>query len=258
MNANKAGELVVFIFSISLLILYNFLYFTKWFQRFKIKFHNRRYLNLWNVGSEARAVWAGAMMADPKEGVTAAQGIRNMVMGVSILAAGVTLLTGQLLILLTDPARLDQVAKYSRDDPISGGNELMSPQSKIGISLGVLVLALVGMTQCVRLSVHLTYILRAASADPQRQRRFQRLAFAVNRRASFFFSVGLRVQYAFFPVFLYILGPLALLISTVVEVLALLIMDLTPDREEYQDENLDVEEGVENAIVETGKPNQER
>ena len=192
------------------------------------------------------------MAADPKEGVTAAQGIRNMVIGVSILAAGVTLLAGQLLILLTDPIRLDQIEIYSKNDPISGSNQLMSPPTKIGISLGVLILALICMTQCVRLSVHLTYILRAASADPQRQKRFQRLAFVVNRRASFFFSVGLRIQYAFFPVFLYILGPLALLLSSLAEVLALLVMDLTPDREEYQDEIMDSEEGVENELCETG------
>ena len=43
--------------------------------------------------------------------------------------------------------------------------------------------------------------------------------------ASLFFSVGLRFLYAFFPIFLYILGPLALLIATLVQVVALFLSE---------------------------------
>ena len=111
----------------------------------------------------------------------------------------------------------------------------MAPQTKLGIALGTLFLSLLAMTQCVRLSVHLTYLIRAAPVDPRRQRRFSQIAFAVNRRASFYFSIGLRLQYAFFPLALYILGPLALLITTVVEVIALFLMDLTPDHISYME-----------------------
>ncbi|KAL4552617.1 hypothetical protein Ndes2526B_g02540 [Nannochloris sp. 'desiccata'] len=125
------------------------------------------------------------------EGITAAQTIRNMVMGVSILAAGITLLASQLLLLLTDPARLVQVAKYSKDDPISGSNSLMSPEIKLGICLAILFVALLTMTQC----------------------------------------------------------PLALLISTIVEVIALFLMDLTPDDLAYEDD--ETEQQVEDEIVRT-------
>lgn len=157
-------------------------------------------------------------MADPKEGITAAQTVRNMVMGVSVLAAATAVLVGQLILLLTDSARLNQLNIYSGGDPISGADAIMPPQARLGIAMGVLFLSLIAMTQCVRLSVHLTYILRAVpAADPRRGARLQKIAFQINRRASLFFSIGLRFQYAFFPVFLYILGPLALLISTLVE-----------------------------------------
>ena len=87
------------------------------------------------------------MMADTKEGITAAQTIRNMVMGCSILAAGVTLLAAQLLLLITDPVRLQQVSKFSRGDPISGSDPIMSPEVKVGISLGILFLSVTAMTQ---------------------------------------------------------------------------------------------------------------
>lgn len=138
---------------ITLLVGYNVLYFTKTFQSMRIRWRGRCYHNLWSVGAEARAVWAGAIMADPKEGITGAQGIRNMVMGVSMLTAGITVLAGQLLTILTDPARLRQVQEFSSSDPISGEDALMSPEVKIGLSLGVLALAVMALTQSVRLSV---------------------------------------------------------------------------------------------------------
>lgn len=99
---------------------------------------------------------------------------------------------------------------------------------------------------------HLTYLLRAAPADPKRCRRFQKLAFAINRRASLFFSIGLRLQYAFFPVFLYVMGPLALLIATVVELVVLFLMDLTPDEPAYAvDDEDETEEQLENDMSRT-------
>jgi uncharacterized membrane protein len=254
MQEGQAAELAVFIISVSILLIYNLLYFTPWFQRKKYKWKNREYMNLWSVGAEARAVWAGAMMV-PSEGITAAQTVRNMVMGVSILAAGVTLLASQLLLLLTDAARLAQVATYSKRDPISGSNALLSPEIKLGIALGLLFVALLTMTQCVRLSVHLSFLLRAVPVDPKRSLKFQKLSFAINRRASLFFSLGLRIQYAFFPLFLYILGPLALLISTICEVIALFLMDLTPNDIAYEDKLEETEQEVEEEIVVRNRSN---
>lgn len=103
--------------------------------------------------------------------------------------------------------------------------------------------------QCVRLSVHLGFIIRAAPVDPKRQRRFQKVAFVLNRRASLYFSLGLRFQYAFFPMVLYLLGPLAFLISTVIEIAVLVLMDLTPDELVYaQEYPLETEEEYENSL----------
>lgn len=153
MDSAEAADLSIFIICIALLLAYNVLYFTKTFQDIRLRWRGKEYRNLWGVGAEARSVWAGAIMADPKEGITGAQGIRNMVMGTSMITAGITVLAGQLLTILTDPARLEQVAKFSSSDPISGDDALMSPEIKIGLSLAVLFLAVMALTQSMRLSV---------------------------------------------------------------------------------------------------------
>lgn len=173
-------------------------------------------------------------------------------LGVSILAASSALLAAQVILLITDGARLDQIKSFAKSDPISPDTQFLSPQSKLGIALGVVFLSLLSMTQTVRLSVHLSYLLRAVSADAKRAARLSKVAFAINRRASLFFSLGLRLLYIFFPLFLYVLGPLALLIATLVELVAVFFMDLTPDEAAYEDglgEGDHAEAAVENESV---------
>jgi uncharacterized membrane protein len=237
----QGAEIAIFTVCITLLVAYNILYFTKslaWLF-IKLSFRGKRYLSLWAVGKESRGVWAAAMMENPEEGITAAQSVRNMVMGCAILAAAITLLAAQLILLLTDPIRLDQIAAYANDDPIAGSRSFMAPQTKLGITLGVFFLSLVAHSQCVRLAVHLTFLLRAASADSKRSKRFQVLAFAINRRTSLYFSLGLRLAYAAFAVFFLVLGVTAFLIATLVEIAALIAMDLIPYRKEYEDAQTD-------------------
>ena len=117
MDGGAAADCAIFVFCVTILLLYNVCYFTTWFQSLKFKWNGRTYLSLWSVGKvrtyrgenvfraaptcllasgvsvtiltslrsnmarfqEARTVWAAAMMEDPKEGITAAQTIRNMV-----------------------------------------------------------------------------------------------------------------------------------------------------------------------------------
>ncbi len=111
------------------------------------------------------------------------QNVRNMVMGVSILAAGAALLAAQIMQIMTDPARLAQLERYSTRDPIAGpGPSWMPADTKLALALGLLFIALMALAQCVRLSVHLGYLLRAAPADPKRGARLRRIAFSINRR----------------------------------------------------------------------------
>jgi hypothetical protein len=106
-----------------------------------------------------------------------------MVMGVSILAAGAALLAAQIMQIMTDPARLAQLERYSARDPIAGpGASWMPADTKLALALGLLFIALMALAQCVRLSVHLGYLLRAAPADPKRGARLRRIAFSINRR----------------------------------------------------------------------------
>lgn len=245
---SQAAEIAVFVFCVSLLVIYNILYFTKtlaWLS-IRVSIRGRRYLSLWVIGRESRAVWAEQMMRHPSEAIVAAQSIRNMVLGTSILAAAMTLLAGQMIAILTNASSLQQITSYGGDDPIAGEDSFMAPQTKIGLTLGVLFLALLSFAQCIRLAVHLTFLLRAASTDDsQRSRRFYVLAFAINKRASLFFSVGLRFSYAAFVFFFLVLGITTFLVATLVEITALLIMDLTPYRKEYEGADKDNDDLVE-------------
>ena len=80
MDSGKAAELAIFISCMGILIIYNCLYFTKWFQSLRFRWNKKSYLNLWSVATEARTLWVGAMLANPAEGITTAQTVRNMVM----------------------------------------------------------------------------------------------------------------------------------------------------------------------------------
>ena len=85
--------------------------------------------------------------------------------------------------IMTDPARLAQLERYSARDPIAGsGASFMPADTKLALALGLLFIALMALAQCVRLSVHLGYLLRAAPADPKRGARLRRIAFSINRR----------------------------------------------------------------------------
>ena len=94
-------------------------------------------------------------MQDPKEGINSVQTHRNMIVSVSILAAAEMTLVSTLFNLLTDPQRLQQMASFSSQDPISGGTPLISPAAKLGIALGTLFLSFLTLAACLRIAVHL-------------------------------------------------------------------------------------------------------
>lgn len=95
--------------------------------------------------------------ADPKEGINAVQTIRNTVLGVSILAAASAVIGSQLINVLTDPTKLNQIELYGAIDPITKGGSIASPPVKVAIALGLLFMSLMAMMQCVRLSIHVGY-----------------------------------------------------------------------------------------------------
>lgn len=58
---------------------------------------------------------------DPKEGITAIQGLRNGSLGATILGTAAAQLASRTLAIMTNPEQLQQVAMFGNDDPITGG-----------------------------------------------------------------------------------------------------------------------------------------
>lgn len=162
--------------------------------------------------------------------------MRNQVLAVSILAAASSPLAATLIQVMTDAAKIDQVEAYSKIDPITD-SPLISAPLKLGIALGVLLLAVMAFAQSVRLCVHVVsgrgvlcggrppmrlarrrvclmlgapvlqgYVLRVVASDPPRHAVLARQLVCIMRRSSLYFAVGLRLFFAFGPLVLYTLG----------------------------------------------------
>ncbi|EFN56717.1 hypothetical protein CHLNCDRAFT_144119 [Chlorella variabilis] len=235
MESGQAADLAIFVCCCALLLGYNIFYFSV----ASFTFFKRRYIILYAVNRQSRASWVQHLSKDSKEGINAVQTIRNQVLAVSILAATTAPLAAQLINVITDTAKLQQVADFSKSDPISSV-ALFSPQIKLGIALGILLLAVMAYAQSVRLSVHigervcrlrrlpLGYTIRVVASDPTGYTGLSHLSVTLMRRSSLYFAIGLRLFFVFGPLVLWIIGPTTLLVATLLDVAAQFLFDVVP------------------------------
>lgn len=217
--------------------------------------------NLWNTSVKTRSLWVDIMSADPKEGINSVQTLRNMAIAVSLLAAAQSTFAAQLMTILTDPTRLNQLAHYAAEDPISserarrcaargpnlptkqlsnfvmpkpaaaaGGSPVAAPELKVGIGLGLLFLSLMFYAQSARGSIHLGFVVRVMPTHPHIDIPLRDEAILLVHRTSLYFSIGLRILYLFFPTFFWTMGTTPFLVSMVVVIVALTYMDQLPSR----------------------------
>lgn len=189
----------------------------------------QEHVNLWTTSLKARSLWASVMMAKASEGLAAVHTVRNMIISVSLLAAADAALIAQLLNILTDPAKLKQIDEFASADPISNGDSFMSAAVKVALALGAVALSLLVFAQCVRISVHLGFLIRVVPENLNTSLPLKDATIVLVQRASLFFALGLRFLYAFVPLSFYMsLGSLAFLISTVLLLVALIMTDVVP------------------------------
>ncbi|RMZ52511.1 hypothetical protein APUTEX25_003654 [Auxenochlorella protothecoides] len=189
----------------------------------------RRHVSMWSVGVECRKEWAIRMMSDPKEGITAIQGLRNGSLGATILGTAAAQLASRTLAIMTNPEQLQQVAMFGNDDPITGdGKSIASPQFKLALALGTLLLSVMCLAQFVRFSLHLMFVIQVVAGNPIKYSHLLKLTRVFIKRSSMYFSLGLRFLFLFLPAIMWILGVTALLITTVIEVGIMLAMDIVP------------------------------
>eukprot|EP00887_Chlorella_sp_A99_P003099 scaffold9.g3099.t1 len=207
MDGDQAADLAVFVACACLLLAYNAAYFAL---PLGAACCGRQWSSIWAV-SQRRGEWMAMLMeADPKEAILAVQTLRNQVTGVGLLSAAMGVIAAQMVALLVDASKLEQVDKYVARDPL-GPRSFAAPEVK-----------------CTRLAIHLGFVVRIVAADPLRHARLAARAKALTARASAYFAVGLRLFFSSLPFVLWLLGPTALLVTTVLEVSALFAMDVLP------------------------------
>jgi len=226
MVSGKTWDIVTFVCCVTAFLAYHVWYFllrgTKYLP-------GSETINLWTASLKSRGLWAHVMMSSGKEGIVAVQTIRNMIISVSILAAAEAALASQMLNLLTDPARLARIQEYAESDPISNGDSFLSPSTKVALALGAVFLSFLIFAQCARIAVHLGFLFRVVPENLNSSIPLRDATIVLTQRVSLYFALGLRFLYAFVPLAFYMtLGSLALVISTGILLIALLLLDVIP------------------------------
>ena len=153
MDGSQVAEVVLVAFCGLLFAAYFANYF--WLGKYLI-FKNK--VSLWNVGVDARKEWAIQMMkstneweglavglekrghvpanesqawkptcmhlfahADPKDSITAIQGLRNGALGATILGTAAAQMASRVIVVLCNQETLAQIRAFGESDPITGG-----------------------------------------------------------------------------------------------------------------------------------------
>ncbi|KAK2079226.1 hypothetical protein QBZ16_002917 [Prototheca wickerhamii] len=159
--------------------------------------------------------------------------MRNGSLGATILATAAAQLAQRTLAVLTNTMYLNSVRELGKSDPIAGGNSIASPQVKLGLAFGTLLLCIMCLAQFVRFSLHQMYIMQVIASDPRRYAHLLKLSRVFVHRSSIYFSLGLRFLFLFAPAIMWCVGPLALLITTVLQTGIMFALDLVPVSEDW-------------------------
>ena len=228
MDTGEIWDVVIFILCVLAFVVYHVWYFLLRGTKY-VPYFGMEKTNLWYTGLKARSLWAHIMMRHASEGLAAVHTVRNLLISVSLLAAAEATLVVQLLSILTDPAKIEQIEEYAVSDPITSGNSFMSASTKVAIALGDIFLSLLLFVQCVRISVHLGFLIRVVPENLNTRLPLRDATIVLTQRTTLFFSLGIRFLFGFVPLAFYMtLGTLALLISTVLLLLVMLFLDVIP------------------------------
>jgi hypothetical protein len=232
MQSGEVWDAVIFSLCVTAFAVYHVWYFLLRGTRCIPYPHTDKTYNLWYTGMKARSLWAHVMMNNGAEGLAAVHTVRNLLISVSLLAAAEATLIVQLLHILTDPTSIRQIDQYSSDDPITHGDSFMSAPTKVAVALGDVFLSFLLFVQCVRISVHLGFLIRIVPENLNTTLPFREATIVLTQRATLFFSLGIRFLFGFVPLAFYMtLGCLALLISTILLLVVMLFLDVIPSSE---------------------------
>ncbi|XP_072956569.1 uncharacterized protein [Typha angustifolia] len=174
----------------------------------------------------ARKRWVATMMADPiKNGVLAVQTLRNNIMASTVLATTAITLAS-LIGVFVGATSASASSPFSSSSSLVYGNKttIVASVKFFAISL-CFILAFVCNVQSIRHYAHVSFLLCIpASAAVSTSY----VARSLNR-GSFFWSLGLRAFYLSFTLFLWIFGPIPMLVFSLVMCCLLYLLDTTTE-----------------------------
>ncbi|KAI4319215.1 hypothetical protein MLD38_032842 [Melastoma candidum] len=186
---------------------------------FQILRHPRR--TTIGLNAESRRQWVLSLMSDPlKNGVLAVQTIRNNIMASTLLATtAITLssLIGVFVSSSSDPGK--SVARL-----VYGNKSSLLWSVKYFSILVCFLVAFLCNVQSIRYYAHASFLTTLPTAVGKESLDYA--ARSLNR-GSYFWSLGLRAFYVSFPLFLWIFGPIPMLVCCFLMVFVLYFLDTT-------------------------------
>lgn len=161
-------------------------------------------------------------MQDPiKNGVLAVQTLRNNIMASTLMASTSIMLCSLITVLMTNYTNNENKANIDNCEGVAKANYF-------SILLCFLVSFLLNI-QSVRYYSHASILINVPpKCHGERGRASEYVASMVNR-GSFCWSLGLRACYFSFPLFLWVLGAMATVASSLVMVVVLYFLDIYLD-----------------------------
>ncbi|CAL5213702.1 unnamed protein product [Lathyrus oleraceus] len=177
------------------------------------------------VNSINRRLWVQAMMEDvSKNGVLAVQSLRNNIMASTLLASTAIMLSSLIAVLMSSRNEERGVVAV-----VFGDRTELVLSIKFFAILVCFLLAFLLNVQSIRYYSHASILINVPFKKLSSNLRQQKLtaeyvANTVNR-GSYFWSLGLRAFYFSFPLFMWIFGPIPMVLSCFALVFLLYFLD---------------------------------
>lgn len=205
-------------FAVSAMLIGGYYAFLWWRSR-----HDSHY-TIHGVNATARTLWVHDVMANRGKDVMAVQTLRNYVMAASFMAS-----TSVLLILgtLTLSGQADSLGQTWHAVNIGGSGAPQAWIVKVMCLLTDFIVAFFAFAMTIRLLNHVVFMINVPDAADHPGLAPSLVARRL-ARAGHFYSVGTRAFFVAAPLVFWLFGPLYLLVSTVVLVVALHQLERSP------------------------------
>jgi len=173
------------------------------------------------VNELARTLWVANVMRHPSRDVMAVQTLRNFIMGAALMASTATLL---ILGTLTLSGQAESIARSWHVLNIGGTHAAELWIVKVLCLLADFIVAFFSFAMAVRLANHVVFMINVPETDAHYLLSPQAVAHRLNRAGNLF-AIGMRAFFFAVPLVFWLFGPLFLVVTTGVLVMALQRLD---------------------------------